>query len=155
MSRAFSFDQEVGLFLATCRTLSLSTCDASLRPHAANVQYVSDETWSLYWVSKDESLHSRQVAENPHAAGTIYGHDDKAEKIHGLQLRGTVEAITDKGEWNRVWELYTGKFTFIRSMPAMQKAVVEQTFYRFTPTWLRWIDNRRAFGFKVEKELGA
>jgi len=125
-----------------------------MQPHAANVQYVHDQAWKLYWVSKDDTRHSRQCAENPNVAATIYGHDDRAERIHGLQLRGTVAPITDKGEWNRVWELYTGKFTFIRSMPALQQAVAAQTFYALTPTWVRWIDNRREFGFKVDKQLG-
>jgi len=113
MQQDFAFDQKVSLFLATCRTMSLSTCDRSMQPHAANVQYVHDDAWKLYWVSKPDAEHSRQLAENPRVAVTIYGHDDRAEHIHGLQLRGAVEAVgdADKAEWNRVWELYTGKFT--------------------------------------------
>jgi len=149
----FAFDQEVELFLATCRTMSLCTADNEGNPHAANVQYCHDGSWKVYWVSKETSLHSQHLVTRPRCALTVYGHDDRAVEIHGLQLRGTAAPVADKGEWNRVWELYTGKFTFIQSMPAMQKAVQEQTFYCFTPTWLRWIDNRKEFGFKVEKDL--
>ena len=149
----FSLDQEVELFLATSRTCALCTADGEGTPHAANLQYCHAEGHKLYWVSSDDALHSRHLTARPQCALTIYGHDDRAVEIHGLQMRGTAAPVTDKGEWNHVWELYTGKFTFIRSMPVLQQAVQEQTFYCFTPTWLRWIDNRRAFGFKVEKEL--
>ena len=145
-----AFDQEVSLFLATCRTASVATSDAALGPHAANVQFVSDEAWRLYWVSSPDARHSRDVVADPRAAVTIYAHDDRPDQIRGLQLHGQVRVITDDAAWQRVWDLYTARFTFIKDNPVLTQAVRSQRFYVFTPTWLRWIDNRRGFGWKVE-----
>ena len=119
------------------------------------MQYAQDNDLTLYWVSSPNSQHSQDLAAHPGAAITVYAHDDQAEHIHGLQLRGTVTEIddSDDAEWNRVWELYTAKFAFIASNPQLKSAVEQQSFYAFTPDWLRWIDNREHFGYKVEKSL--
>ena len=149
----FSFDEEVPLFLATCRTASLATVGDSGQPHTANIQYAQDAAMRLHWVSSSDAQHSRDLASNPQAAVTVYGHDDQAMRIHGVQMRGTVQTIGDPGLWNEVWELYTAKFAFVAAMPQLRQIVEQQTFYRFTPTWARWIDNRRGFGWNMEKTL--
>lgn len=151
----FSFDQETELFLATCRTASLATVDDQGQPHAANVQYAHDAGWCLHWVSAPHAAHSQNLAANPRAAVTIYAHQDVPELIHGLQLHGEVDLVIAHGqaEWHRVWDLYTRKYEFVNSLPQMRAAAQKQKFYRFRPTWLRWIDNRKGFGWKVEKHL--
>lgn len=150
-----TLNQEIDLFLATCRTASLATVNADGQPHAANVQYAHDAGWCLHWVSSPGSEHSRHLAANPRAAVTIYAHRDEPELIHGLQLHGRVDQVTAHGqdEWHDVWERYTAKFAFVNSMPQLRVAAEKQRFYRFRPTWLRWIDNRKGFGWKVEKTL--
>lgn len=151
-----AFAQQVSVFLASCRTASLATVGRGGQPCGANVQYVHDDDFVMYWVSSPTSQHSENLTADPRAAVTVYAHDDRAESIHGLQLRGSVAAVRaerNDAEWNRVWELYTEKFAFVASNPQLRAAVEQQRFYAFTPTWLRWIDNREAFGFKVEKSL--
>ncbi len=148
-----SLDQQISVFLATCRTASLATADREGAPHAANVQYVQDAKLNLYWVSSENSAHSRNLAARPQTAVTIYAHDDRAAHIHGLQMHGTAAALSDPADCNAAWELYTAKFAFVAANPQLRAAVEAQTFYCFTPAWLRWIDNRRGFGFKVEKRL--
>jgi uncharacterized protein YhbP (UPF0306 family) len=155
MTTSLDLEQEIAVFLATCRTASLATVDPDGRPHAANVQYVSDDGWNLYWVSSPGSDHSRHLAERDRAAVTVYAHDDRPERIHGVQMHGHVDQVIAHGQdaWNRVWERYVAKFQFIQSMPQLRDAAERQKFYRFAPTWLRWIDNRKGFGWKVEKDL--
>lgn len=149
------FDQEVELFLATCRTASLATVDPEGQPHAANVQYAHDESWCIYWISSTKSAHSQHLSENPRGAITIYAHQDVPEMIHGLQLHGQVDRLIEHGqaEWHRIWDHYTSKYELVRSVPQLRAAAQRQTFYCFRPTWMRWIDNRRGFGWKVEKHL--
>lgn len=163
----FSFDQEVDLFLGTCRTASLSTVDSGGlsreisgggsggQPHAANVQYAHDASWCLYWISSPDSAHSQHLTVNPRGAVTVYAHQDVPELIHGLQMHGQIDLVVEHGqaEWHRVWELYTAKYEFVRSVPQLRKAAEKQNFYCFRPTWVRWIDNRKGFGWKIEKDL--
>ena len=148
-------DREIALFLATSRTASLATAGQDHQPHAANIQYAHDEDWCLHWVSSGKSEHSLHIQGNPHAAITVYAHEDQPELIRGLQFHGEVDLVISHGqaEWHRVWDLYTAKYDFIKSVPQLREAAERQKFYRFRPTWVRWIDNRRGFGWKVEKTL--
>lgn len=162
MSTSTDFDliATVTQFLDGCRTASLATADADGRPHAANVQYArgngdGDSTLTLYWVSDPGSEHSRHLADRPDAGITIYSHDDTATNIHGVQLRGRCEVVPDEEAWGHVWDLYTRKYPVVTTMPQVREMIDDgrQCFYRFTPTWIRWIDNRRGFGWKVERGL--
>jgi uncharacterized protein YhbP (UPF0306 family) len=149
-------DRDIQLFLATCRTAALATVDDAGRPHAANVQYALRDGIDLLWVSSPSSAHSQHLLARPDAAITIYAHQDDAANIHGLQMHGSVQAIAgDTPEWNRAWEQYTRKFAFVASHPQFAEAVRSQAFYQFKPSWLRWIDNRRGFGWKHEVDFSA
>ena len=156
----FSFEQEVSRFLAARRTASLATVggavDAHEEPHAANVQYVHGEDFRLYWVSSPGSEHSADLERNPRAALTVYGGgDERMEDIHGVQMRGSVATVAEKpsAAWQRVWGLYVAKFSFVADNAQLCLAIEQQRFYCFTPTWMRWIDNRRGFGWKAEKSI--
>ena len=150
-----TIDQEVGVFLATSRTLALATVDERSQPHACNVQYAIDDSLRLVWVSSPNSEHSRHIEKDARVAATVYGHDDRAHNIHGLQIRGTAERLTDPGECNAAWELYTTRFAFVAALPQFRELLQKQAFYRMTPTWARWIDNRKGFGWKVERDLSS
>ncbi len=154
-STPLAFDQEIALFLATARTAGLATTDGDGFPHACNIQFVSDAGLKLYWVSSPSSAHSVNLTIRPECAITVYAHDDRAENIHGLQMHGLAEEITpqDAPRWNDTFDRYTDKFAFVKSNPQLMKAVENQSFYCFAPTWLRWIDNRVRFGFKIEKSF--
>ncbi|MFK7790185.1 MAG: pyridoxamine 5'-phosphate oxidase family protein [Phycisphaeraceae bacterium] len=147
----FSFDQEIETFLALCKTASLATVDSHGHPCAANIQYAHDKAWKLYWVSGMSSAHSVSIERSHEAAITIYAHQDQPEMIHGLQLRGTAKII-DSDELEDTHGLYAAKYPFVTG-PPYDKAMKLQLFYCFTPTWLRWIDNRKGFGWKVEKTI--
>ena len=151
MRSELSIDQQIAAFLAACRTASLATVDVDGLPCNANIQFVADDAWRLYWVSAEASLHSRNVGAKPQAAIAIYAHQDEPEQIHGLQMRGRAEVL-DGGKVADAFKLYASKYPFVTG-PPYDQAMKMQLFYRFTPSWLRWIDNRRGFGWKVEKTL--
>ncbi len=148
-----AFDQEVSLFLATCRTATLATVDEAGAPAAANVQYAHDGDFRVVWVSSPTSRHSVNLHAEPRAALTVYAHDDRAENIHGLQLRGHARLVDPGEATQEAFDLYTAKFAFIAASPQLRAAVERQRFYVFTPNWLRWIDNRVGFGHKVERTI--
>lgn len=144
-------DQQIETFLAVCKTASLATVDTHGHPCAANIQYVHDSHWRLYWVSSMSSLHSVNIEGHREAAVTIYAHQDAPEMIHGLQMRGQAEML-EGGRLEEVHQLYAQKYPFITG-PPYDQAMKLQLFYCFTPTWLRWIDNRKGFGWKFEKSV--
>lgn len=146
-----SIDQQIETFLATCKTASLATVDSYGSPFAANIQYVHDKHWRLYWVSSSSSAHSVNIEHQHDAAITIYAHQDQPEQIHGLQLRGQAKML-DEGQADEAYRMYSAKYPFVTG-PPYDAAIMRQRFYCFTPTWVRWIDNRNGFGWKFEKEL--
>ena len=146
-----SVDQQIETFLALCKTASLATIDAHGMPCAANIQYVHDNHWRLYWVSSMSSAHSVNIEHKQDVAITVYAHQDQPEMIHGLQMRG-VAGMLETDRLQEAHALYAAKYPFITG-PPYDKAMKMQLFYTFTPTWLRWIDNRRGFGWKMEKSV--
>lgn len=145
--------RQVAVFLRHARTASLATVGEHGRAHAANVQFAHDEALHFYWVSSPRSLHSRNLAARPGVALTIYGHDDRPMNIHGLQLHGPAVLVSAELDRHRAWNAFVDKFADLAENPRFRELIESQQFYRFTPTWIRWIDNRRGFGFKVEAEL--
>ena len=146
-----SVDQDIRLLLALCRTASLATVDDQGLPHAANVQYACDDAMSLVWVSSEKSAHSQHLMQRLRAAVTVYAHQDSPTEIRGVQMRGIVTIERDERR-DLALHLYRSKFPFVTEEP-YRTAVSKQTLYRFTPSWLRYIDNRRGFGWKVELDL--
>lgn len=143
-------ESEISAFLEAHRTASLATVDVGGLPHAANLRYVSDDAWNLYWVSSPESDHSQHLAQQPRAAVTVYAHVDRPDAIHGLQMHGQAIALRDASTITLVRALYEATYPFTAE-PPYREAVAAQAFYRFRPSWARWIDNRKGFGWKYEK----
>ncbi len=149
------FFQEIRTFLSNWRTMSLATVDEHGRAHAANIQFALDEDFALYYVSSVNSAHSKHIVLDPHMAATIYAHTDDHTQIHGIQLHGTCAEVTDPAERKHAWEVYVNRFTFIAGNANFEKHLRSESFFKVTPTWVRWIDNRREFGFKEERFLSA
>ena len=147
-----ALDRKVAAFLESCRTAALATADRQHTPYAANIQYVSDDALNLYWVSSPESAHSQHLLARPDVAMTVYAHVDAPGQIHGVQMRGRAGVVADPEAVGLVRTLYEAMYPFA-SQPPYREAVAAQSFYRFRPTWLRWIDNREGFGWKAEKTL--
>ncbi|MFA9479688.1 pyridoxamine 5'-phosphate oxidase family protein [Phycisphaerales bacterium AB-hyl4] len=145
--------RQVATFLHHARTASLATVGEQGDPHAANVQFAHDDDLRFYWVSSPKSGHSRNLAARPNVAVTVYGHDDRPMNIHGLQMRGRAVLVEADLDRHRAWNAFVDKFADLAENPRFRELIESQQFYRFQPTWVRWIDNRRGFGFKVEAEL--
>lgn len=157
----FVFDRDVETFLAVCRTASVATVGACGAPHNANVQFAHGNAggeefapFDLWWVSSPASDHSRNLAARPQAAVTVYGHADAPDQIRGVQARGTVTPVLTPGDdgYPAALRRYAAKYPFVDT-PPFDAAVARQGLYRFRPDWIRWIDNRRGFGWKVERVL--
>lgn len=147
------FIETIRSFLQTSRTASLATVDKDGRPNVCNVQYAQDDDLNLYFVSNDMSAHSINIHHDPFVAMAVYAHDDRAQNIHGVQIKATAKPLEKPGECNRAWDVFVSKFAFATALPQFSEMIQQQTFYCLVPYWIRWIDNRRQFGWKVEYQL--
>ena len=146
---------EVRAFLERERTASLATVDDARVPYAANVQYaLTPDALQLLFVSSPKSQHSLNIATQPKVALAVYGPSNGPAEIHGVQLRGTCEpVVSDSHAWQAAWDAYVAAFPFVAETPAFRERVASESFYAVTLTWARYIDNRRGFGWKIERDL--
>jgi uncharacterized protein len=133
--------------LAKHSTLTLATATASGLPEAAPLFFAAAADGSLLFLSGTESRHSLNIAANDRAAVAIYGETRSWNDIIGLQMEGVVSAIPAGPEREAAWVTYKAKFPFVVEFEA---EVSRSTFYRFTPRWVRLIDNGVRFGYKEE-----
>ena len=145
--------QQVTDFLQKCKTASIATINNQGLPNAANIQYVCDEKWNIYYVSSPTATHSQNITQNPNVAITIYDRADNFKQIHGLQITGQCHIVEPGQPYKHAYKIFANKYPFVATVAAIRQRLEKEQFYCITPTWLRWIDNRNYFGFKVEISL--
>ena len=128
-------------------TLTLATIGEDALPRAASLFYLPGEEFELYWFSSGNSEHSRNVERRSEAAVTVAYPTDQWREIRGLQMRGRVSMVDDNVERERITRSYIQRFQL---GTVFATAIRQSTLYLFRPSWVRYIDNSRGFGFKWE-----
>lgn len=147
-------EREVAAFLMSCTTASLATVDEHREAHACNVWYAGTPDLRVYFVSSPASAHATHIAQNPAVALTVYAHVSVPADIHGLQMHGRCVVVEDEGARREAMAVYAARYPAIAANEIFLKRIVAERFYCVTPSWWRWIDNRRGFGFRVERRVG-
>jgi hypothetical protein len=132
-------------------TLSLATTGKGGQACVAPLFYIVDKELSLYWLSSESSLHSLNLAATPRAAATVYRGVDSWKKIRGVQLRGTVNKVTEPERRAALVKAYCERFKLGR-VPRL--AILQSSLYALQPDFLRYVDNARGFGYKFELTRG-
>lgn len=128
-------------------TMTIATSGSDGEPHAAAVYFVCDKQLNFFFFSSPQSQHSRDISDQPRAAATIHPECFEWQDIRGLQLRGTITPIKDQSEWHQAWKLYQIKFPFVSDL---EEILTRNLLHKLRPDWIRLVDNRRGFGFKLE-----
>lgn len=126
--------------------MSLATVDGQGLPYAANVYVAPDERLRLYFLSNPESAHVQHLLRQPTVAMTAYAPIRMWQRVRGIQMRGQCEPLPDD-QFAAAWAIYVGKYPHINEIHEQIRTL---RFYRLTPRTLRWIDNSRHFGFRVD-----
>lgn len=137
-------------FLESQAALALATINAAGQAEVAPLFFVSDEALNLYWLSAESSRHSINLAARPQVAATVYPMAWNWNDIRGVQIEGEAQPVRDEFLRERVLQKYLAKFLLPAAFDAQ---IAATTLYSLKPTWLRWLDNSVAFGYKVEVEL--
>ena len=131
-------------------TLVLSTSDADGQPCAAALFYIARPGLELYWYSSAASLHSANLHRDPRASVAVSHPTSLWNEIRGVQMRGIATPVEDRTVRRRVAATYRQRF----KLPAALRLLMARTIlYAFRPSWVRYIDNTRGFGFRFETSL--
>lgn len=142
--------QQVADLLKSQSTLALSTTAADGSPRLAPLFYLPGEDLRLYWFSSASSQHARNLKRNPAAAIAVYWPTDDWKQIRAVQMRGHAAVVTNRTRRKAVTKAYIDRFRLGKIFAA---AISRSALYEFQPVWLRYIDNSRRFGYKVEGPL--
>jgi uncharacterized protein len=124
--------------------MSLGTVDEG-GVWVADVSYVSDDDFNIYWLSQPDVRHSRAIAAEPRVAATITvnrpgGHDE------GIQISGIVEKLD--GQRLDLEQAYAWKRK--KKMPlAAGEIAQDRPWYRLKPALIELIHEER-FGFEKQ-----
>lgn len=136
--------------LSETEAMTLATIGSSGDPRATPVYFAFDDQLNLIFISDRHSLHSRNLDRDARAAVAIYPHIEDWRALRGVQMQGSARQV-DPTERGRAQAIYQRRFPFVA---AFSELIGDSSFYRFVPAWVRWIDNRRGFGFQEEWTSG-
>ena len=150
----------VSRFMDEHNTLTLATSSDG-NPWAATVFFASDAKLNLYFVSDHRTRHGRDMEQNQHVVATVNPDCDNWHDVRGLQIEGSASIVTGLAR-AKALAVYLAKFPQIDALYASPKDKHEETIaerlkatniYRISPAWIRFIDNRKGFGFSDEYQL--
>ncbi len=89
-------------------------------PWIATLYYSSDEDLNVYFLSNPETLHCKQIVENPHVALSIADSpQEPSSKKKGIQIYGISEQISDKQKiihalslWKKTLNVTSESYTY-------------------------------------------
>lgn len=143
--------ERIAVLLREQSTLALATRDDSGQACIAPLFYICDDDLSLYWLSAEASQHSRNLNHSPDAAITIHTQTANWREICGVQMRGSVTAISDRKRRQAMIKAYCQRFEL---SSIFRMAISRCTLFVFRPAFIRYIDNSQRFGKRIELESG-
>lgn len=150
MSNRQSRLNTIATLLREQSTVALATVDEEGCACVAPLYYIADEALTLYWLSAAGSEHSINVERTQSASATVYRHAEKWREICGVQMRGTVAAIMEKGRREALIQMYCERF----QLGALFRLPISRcVLYAFQPEFIRYLDNSKRLGYKFEITL--
>ncbi len=147
MSEALELAAEL---IAGETAMVLATADGDGTPRSAPLFYWA-EGLNLFWLSAEDARHSTNLASSSRAAVSVYVNVADWREIRGVQMEGVAEPVYEVEKRRRVIEAYRER---LKLGVELEFAIAGTTLYSFQPVWVRYIDNRRGFGFKLETNVG-
>ncbi len=137
-------------FLAEHTTMTLSTVCEDGSGYVSPLFFYFDSACSLYWFSDADSRHSLNLERDSRVAVAIYEEVEGWREIHGVQMFGTAFSVDDRELRRTITRHYIERFHLGNIFRVALKA---STLYCFRPSRVRYMDNRRGFGYKREIDL--
>ncbi len=144
--------EKIRVLLRSHTTLVLATAGEDSLPRSTPLFFIADDGLRLYWFSSRSSLHSRNCARNPEVSIAISQDACRWQQIEGVQMQGSVSLVTDRSLRNAIARTYSTRFQ-LGNLFAF--TIRRSSLYCFTPSWVRYLDNSRRFGYKFELNLPA
>lgn len=127
--------------------MSLGTVDRN-GPWVADVIYVFDDNFNLYWMSRPNFRHSLAIKDNPKVAGAVTISQKPEEKDLGLQIEGEAQKL-GKLEFDLIVK-YLKKKGKLNPQKIIDVLLEGYSWYELKPNFIELIDQQN-FGFDKQK----
>ena len=124
-------------YLKEAKLMQIAT-SADGRPWVASVWFAADNSFNLYFISRQTRRHSQEITRNPQVAGAIVKpHDTLGDKTRGLQFEGKCSDVKGK-ELIKSFALFAKRFPkvtkFILSPKDIINGVTDHRLYKIIPS---------------------
>ncbi len=103
-----SYEEKARHILSHNMYMVVATSDKEAKPWGAVVFYANDESGNFYFISAIDSLHARNMQENPNVSLVIYDSTQQLGLNQEVQVYGNASIVND-GELKGALEFYTNK----------------------------------------------
>lgn len=149
--------QSIISILENNHLLTLSTVDKkNNQPCCSTSYYVFDNDLNLYFWTSSNTLHSKNIKQNPKVAVNIFNSTQKwGSLLKGIQMFGTAK-IVNKKELLTGGALYLKRFpnvvTYIKKILDFHSPKLESKMYKITPIKIKLFDEE-TFGKEEFREI--
>lgn len=98
----------IGDYLSKSKMMQVATASEN-QPWICTLYYASDENKNLYWISKPDTRHSKEIIKNSKVAVAVPVVFTSLTVV-GLQIEGEAMIVEDFDEIKRSVKLYSDKF---------------------------------------------
>ncbi|MEX0616853.1 MAG: pyridoxamine 5'-phosphate oxidase family protein [Candidatus Woykebacteria bacterium] len=95
-------------YLNEAKMMQLATVSGD-QPWSCTLYYVADESLNLYWISMENTRHSKEIGQHEKVSASI-PIKFKDLVVVGVQAEGVAELVKNTEEIKRIMSLYTNKF---------------------------------------------
>jgi uncharacterized protein YhbP (UPF0306 family) len=137
---ALDVPEHVLEYLSAQKTLTLATASPAGVPKATTLTYVNDGV-ALYVWTRPETTTARHIQENPVVSFAIDEYAEDWRQTKGIQGIGDAQVVLSPADVKKALELFRQKYA------AVGEATPSNiSFFRISPTEIRFIDNTSAAG---------
>jgi uncharacterized protein YhbP (UPF0306 family) len=138
-------NKELLQFIQSQQLLSIASVDENAKPWIANVYFSSDKNLNLFFVSSENTKHSKNIARNPEVSfSTSWYHPSNLTNRKSIQGTGICEKIDDPKMILKFLKNHYKYFPLWKSVITLeniQNKIIESRPYIIKPKYIKfWND---------------
>ncbi len=119
-------------FLAKNRLMSLAT-SAGNKPWATTVFFAYDANCTIFFYSREDTKHCRNIGKNPNVAVTFNQYAGKPNSIKGLQITGRASKVPPRAR-AKCYRIFTKRYPWAKNFAG------DHALYTIRPEEIHYID---------------
>lgn len=143
-------------FINGQKLLAIATVSSANLPWIANVYFSADKDLNFYFVSADDTRHSKNILDNHEVAfSSAWFDESNLGNRKSIQRSGTCKKITSVVDISKALRIHLGKYpswSQVINLDNILNKVIESRVYKITPNYIKFW-NDELYGAENTKEF--